>query len=127
MKDTDLKTQLVQDRRYLHAHPEEGWCEFETTYYIIERLKKLGLKVLSGLEIIEPQEVMGRNETIVKAAEERAISHGVPVNFLKKLNGYTGAVAVLETGKPGPVTAIRVDIDCLPIEETTEPNHEANL
>lgn len=33
----------------------------------------------------------------------------------------------METGKPGPVTAIRVDIDCLPIEETTEPNHEANL
>ncbi len=127
MKDTDLKAQMVQDRRFLHAHPEEGWCEFETTYYIIERLQKLGLKVLSGLEIIEPQAVMGRNEGIVKAAEERAISHGVPVDFLKKLNGYTGAVAVLETGKPGPVTAIRVDIDCLPIEETTEPNHEANL
>lgn len=127
MKDTDLKAQMVQDRRFLHAHPEEGWCEFETTYYVVERLQKLGLKVLSGLEIIEPQAVMGRNESIVKAAEERAISHGVPVDFLKKLNGYTGAVAVLETGKPGPVTAIRVDIDCLPIEETTEPNHEANL
>ncbi len=86
MKDTELKTQMVQDRRFLHAHPEEGWCEFETTYYIVERLQKLGLKVLSGLEIIEPQAVMGRNESIVQAAEERAISHGVPVDFFLKVS-----------------------------------------
>ena len=39
MKDTDLKAQMVQDRRYLHAHPEEGWCEFETTTILSNAFK----------------------------------------------------------------------------------------
>ena len=122
----DYKKQMVADRRWLHAHPEEGWCEFETTYFIVKRLEELGLKALCGIEVIEPSAVMGRNEQTVQAAQARALEHGVPAEFLKRLGGYTGAMAVLETGRPGPVTAIRVDIDCLPIEETTDPKHEAN-
>ena len=122
----DYKKQMVADRRWLHAHPEEGWCEFETTYFIVKRLEELGLKALCGIEVIEPNAVMGRNEQTVQAAQARALEHGVPAEFLKRLGGYTGAMAVLETGRPGPVTAIRVDIDCLPIEETTDPKHEAN-
>lgn len=123
----DLQTQMIEDRRHLHAHPEEGWCEFETTWYIVQRLQALGLRWKAGIDVIEPSAVMGRNPELVEKAQTRAISHGVPEEFIRQLGGYTGAVAILETSRPGPVTAIRVDIDCLPIEETTAPEHEANL
>ena len=126
MSECQYKEQMVADRRWLHQHPEEGWCEFETTYYIVKRLEELGLKVYCGIEVIEPQAVMGRSLDTVKAAQTRALDHGVPAAFLDRLGGYTGAMAVLETARPGPVTAIRVDIDALPIEETEDPQHEAN-
>lgn len=126
MTECQYKEQMVADRRWLHQHPEEGWCEFETTYYIVKRLEELGLKAYCGIEVIEPQAVMGRSLDTVKAAQTRALDHGVPAAFLDRLGGYTGAMAVLETARPGPVTAIRVDIDALPIEETEDPQHEAN-
>ena len=126
MSECQYKEQMVADRRWLHQHPEEGWCEFETTYYIVKRLEELGLKAYCGIEVIEPQAVMGRSLDTVKAAQTRALDHGVPAAFLDRLGGYTGAMAVLETACPGPVTAIRVDIDALPIEETEDPQHEAN-
>ena len=126
MSECQYKEQMVADRRWLHQHPEEGWCEFETTYYIVKRLEELGLKAYCGIEVIEPQAVMGRSLDTVKAAQTRALDHGVPAAFLDRLGGYTGAMAVLETARPGPVTAIRVDIDALPIEETEDPQHEAN-
>lgn len=126
MSECQYKEQMVADRRWLHQHPEEGWCEFETTYYIVKRLEELGLKAYCGIEVIEPQAVMGRSLDTVKAAQTRALDHGVPAAFLDRLGGYTGAMAELETARPGPVTAIRVDIDALPIEETEDPQHEAN-
>jgi len=38
------------------------------------------------------------------------------------LGGYTGCVGVLDTGRPGPVTTLRFDIDCLAIEELFDAN-----
>ena len=40
MTKLTLQEQLIADRRHLHAHPEEGWCEFETTWFIVQRLKR---------------------------------------------------------------------------------------
>ena len=127
MSLSDTQKQIIQDRRYLHAHPEEGWCEFETTWFIARRVRNLGLNCQVGINVIEPSAVMGRDAGRVREAQLRALSHGVPRDFLGELGGYTGAMAVLETGRPGPVTAVRVDIDALPIEETTNPEHEANV
>lgn len=126
MTKLTLQEQLIADRRHLHAHPEEGWCEFETTWFIVQRLKALGLEWKAGIDVIEPSAVMGRNADLVEKAKKRALEHGVPADFLGHLGGYTGAMAVLNTGRPGPVTGIRVDIDCLPIEESNDPAHEAN-
>ena len=123
----EFTEQMIADRRFLHAHPEEGWCEFETTWYIVNRLQELGLEWKAGIDVIEPTAVMGRNAELVEKAQKRALEHGVPTDFLESLGGYTGAMAILNTGRPGPVTAIRVDIDSLPIEESTDPAHEANV
>ena len=100
----EFTEQMIADRRFLHAHPEEGWCEFETTWYIVNRLQELGLEWKAGIDVIEPTAVMGRNAELVEKAQKRALEHGVPADFLESLGGYTGAMAILNTGRPGPVT-----------------------
>ena len=39
------------------------------------------------------------------------------------MEGYTGTVAVFKTGRPGPVIAVRFDIDCVEVSEAQEPQH----
>lgn len=39
----DFVKEMVEARRCLHKRPEEGWTEFETTWFIAKRLKALGL------------------------------------------------------------------------------------
>lgn len=75
-----IEPQVIEWRRHLHANPELSNRETQTAAYITEHLKKLGLKVQTGV-------------------------------------AHTGVVALLETGKPGPVIALRADMDALPVTE----------
>ena len=72
--------QLIQWRRHLHQHPELSNREVETSKYVAEQLRSLGL---------EPQ-----------------------IGIAK-----TGVVALLRGGRPGPVVALRADMDGLPVRE----------
>lgn len=120
------KAEMVRNRRHIHKRPEEGWTEFETTAFIVETLRNYSCEVLVGRAVINPDFVMGRDEKLVDAAIERARSRGVPEALLNEMGGFTGAVAVFRTGRPGPVTALRFDIDCVLVQETDDPKHEAN-
>src|SRR5438477_11925552 len=71
---------VVDLRRHFHKHPEVSFSEYETTLYLKERLRELGLDLESC-----PTE--------------------------------TGAVALLDTGRPGKTVMLRADIDALPIHE----------
>ena len=71
---------VVDLRRYFHKHPEVSFSEHETSGYLKERLRELGLD-------------------------------------LKESPTETGAVAVLDTGRPGKTVMLRADIDALPIQE----------
>ncbi|HUM48172.1 MAG TPA: amidohydrolase [Chitinophagales bacterium] len=71
---------VIEWRRYLHEHPELSNREYETSKYIADYLKSLGLEVQTGV-------------------------------------AKTGVVALLKGGKPGPVVALRADMDALPVEE----------
>jgi amidohydrolase len=71
---------VVDLRRYFHKHPEVSFSEHETSRYLTERLRELGLD-------------------------------------LKESPTETGAVAVLDTGRPGKTVMLRADIDALPINE----------
>src|SRR5438552_11807218 len=71
---------VVDLRRYFHKHPEVSFSEHETTRYLKERLRELGLD-------------------------------------LETCPTETGAVALLDTGKPGKTVMLRADIDALPIHE----------
>ncbi len=38
----DLKPQMLKDKEFFWEHPERGLEEFETSKYIIKRLKQIG-------------------------------------------------------------------------------------
>ncbi len=124
---TNYTQEMVTYRRQFHKHPEEGWTEFETMYTVVNRLRELGWSVKMGTVAVNPEFVMGRNPSLVEKAMKRALANGVTQAFLDETQGYTGCVAVLETGRPGPVTMFRFDMDCVMVEESTDPKHEANI
>ncbi|MCI5851787.1 MAG: amidohydrolase [Sutterellaceae bacterium] len=113
--------EIIGTRRRFHRRPELGWTEFETTAFIITRLEALGYEVHTGREIINPDHVLGRDPKAVAEAEARALQAGVPEALLRRMDGFTGAVGILDTGRPGPVAAFRFEIDALPIQEITDP------
>ena len=57
----DFVKEMVEARRCLHKRPEEGWTEFETTWFIAKRLKALGLQVTIGKANICESEVLGHH------------------------------------------------------------------
>lgn len=100
--------EMVCSRRKLHKIPEEGWTEFQTTYFVVEFLRGLGLPVFVGKANLNLDEVLGRDVELVQDSIERALKAGVPQSFIEETEGFTGAVAVLDTGRPGPTTALEV-------------------
>lgn len=117
--------EMIATRRKLHRRPEEGWTEFETEALVVERLRSLGcFELLLGTKAVSPEAVMGRDPALVEKAIARALENGVPQQLIDETEGYTGVVAVLRTGRPGPVTAFRCDMDCVLVEESAERSHE---
>lgn len=114
---------LISTRRHLHTMPEEGWSEFTTTAYIVEKLRKLGYEVLMGKKVINPDNCLGRSQKVVEAGLAYARKNGVSEELLKEMDGLTGCVGVMDTGRPGPTLAIRFDIDCVPVTESTDADH----
>lgn len=122
MVKIDLQT-LINWRRDIHSFPETGWTEFVTTAKIIEVLEKMGHKVLCGKEVINPEFVRGRQETLVKQAQEAARKQGVSEEMLARIGEYTGCVMLMDTGRPGPVVALRCELDCVNVTETQNEDH----
>src|SRR3989454_4650658 len=81
---------VVALRRHFHKHPEISFSEHETTLYVKERLRELGLDLATG-----PTE--------------------------------TGAVALLDTGRPGKTVMLRADIDALPIQEESGVDFQSRI
>lgn len=115
--------EAVALRRRIHRRPELGWTEFETTALAAQELQKAGFSIRVGREALDPDHVLGRSAQLAAAAQKRALENGAPQPLLERMGGYTGAIGVLDTGRPGPVLAMRFDLDALPIEETTEKGH----
>lgn len=114
-------------RRKLHAIAEIGWGEFKTTALIIQTLEAIpGWKLYLGKSQIGLDAVMGRPAELVAAHIERARADGVPEELLERMEGFTGCVAEFDTGRQGPVTALRFDIDCVGVAETDNVEHLPN-
>ncbi len=115
--------QLISIRRHLHTMPEEGWSEFTTTAFIVEKLREYGYEVLLGKKVINPDNCLGRSMKVVEAGIEYARKNGVCEKLLAEMDGLTGCVGVMDTGRPGPTLAVRFDIDCVPVLESTCEDH----
>jgi aminobenzoyl-glutamate utilization protein A len=120
-----MQPELVRLRRDIHRHAEVGWTEFRTAALIASRLKELGYSVKLGEAAVKKTEMLG----VPTASElsfhmERAIKQGAAPELVKAMQGgLTGIVADLDSGNPGPLIALRFDIDSNDITETSAPEH----
>jgi aminobenzoyl-glutamate utilization protein A len=121
---TDHEDRLVSLRRDLHRHPEPAWREFYTTARIAEEIDRIGVDALH----LGPDVLGGTRHAVPEAAtlaewRGRALDAGADPGVIEQLDGgKTGAIAVVERGD-GPTIGLRVDIDGLPREESTDPDH----
>ena len=115
---------LVRLRRDFHRFPEPGWCEVRTTSMIADSLTCLGYEVLTGSDVCDPDSRMGLpSEGILEMHYQRALKQGaIPAYAQNARNGFTGVIGILRCGE-GPVTALRFDIDALPITEDASSSH----
>ncbi|WP_447871725.1 M20 family metallo-hydrolase [Serratia fonticola] len=122
---TELYPQLQAWRRDFHHHAESGWLEFRTASLVAEELDRLGYQLQLGREVINAEARMGLPSVqILAAQEQRAIEQGALAKWLPFFSGgFTGIVATLDTGRPGPTIAFRVDMDALDLNELLHPDH----
>lgn len=46
---SEIKEQTIANRRHLHAHPELSYQEYETSNYVADKLKSIGLEPITGI------------------------------------------------------------------------------
>mgnify|MGYP000845740496 FL=1 len=124
MHDT-LKQQLIAWRRDFHRYPEQGFLEMRTASIVADELARLGYRLRMGREVMDSRAIMGKPDAQTTAAHAAwARANGAVATYLDALeDGYTAVVADWDSGKPGPTTALRVDMDALPIHESDAAEH----
>lgn len=120
----DIQKQLVTWRRDFHKHAESKWREFRTSGIIAAHLERLGIPILLGEELMVRDMGFGVPDMETRKKEmERAVAQGADAALVEKMDGLPGVAGIIDTGKPGPVTALRFDIDSMPFDESTEESH----
>ena len=79
---TDYTKQLVEQRRELHQWPEEGWTEFWTTNYIVNKLRSWGYEVLHGTKALFQVVLIHRYSAVTKNSFRKALRTPWPAEFL---------------------------------------------
>lgn len=124
-KSQAMQAELVRTRRDIHRHAEVGWTEFRTAALIAARLKELGYSVKMGEAAIKKADMLGvPSPAELTAHMDRAIKQGADPELVKAMaGGLTGLVAELDSGNPGPLIALRFDIDANDLNETQSAEH----
>lgn len=120
-----LTKQLINLRRDFHKHPESGWIEYRTSSIIADLLSTYGYQVYVGENVCKSESRMGvPDKNYLEKHYERALADGAKLEWLKQMkNGHTGVVGVLKSEKPGPIIALRFDIDSLNTHESMSNTH----
>ncbi len=120
----EKEEELIAIRRDFHKYAESGWNEFRTTSKIVEYLRATGLSVKCGRAVVSAEHAWARPDVLtLESASRRAFADGADPNIISEMKGFTGAVATLETGKAGPVIALRFDIDSNDVNEAATEKH----
>lgn len=121
----DMEDELINIRRDIHKYAEWGWTEFRTCSKISEYLEDCKIDIKLGKELFNRDTMLGvPNENTLKEHEKRAIAQGALKEYIEKMTGgYTGVLATLDTGRPGPTLALRFDIDANEGLEANTLNH----
>ena len=121
--ENELLNELKTLRRMFHKNPEIGFNEFWTTARICEYLDELNCTVLYGNNLYdnfpEPELLTVWSNESYKSAKERYDND----EWIRKLGGRTGLVAIIQGNKAGPKIGFRFDIDGLPIKESSKNSH----
>ncbi|HWR28862.1 MAG TPA: amidohydrolase [Negativicutes bacterium] len=120
-----LKEKTIARRRDLHKHAEVAWTEFRTASFVAKTLTELGYQVSTGVDTHEESAMMGVPSKVeLEKQMQRAIDQGADKTWVAKMaGGKTGVVGVMKFANPGPVVALRVDMDANDLTEAAEPKH----
>jgi len=122
---SQLAPEMTQWRRDFHLHAESGWLEFRTASKVAGILDGLGYQLALGRDVIDADSRMGLpDDATLAQAFQRAREQGAPERWLTAFEGgFAGVVATLDTGRPGPTLAFRVDMDALDLNEQHDDCH----
>ncbi len=99
--------------------------EYRAAAFVAERLTQLGFEVVTGRQACLSEARMGvPHADEISLHEEMALNEGVNPYWLEQMRGgHTAVVGIIRGSKPGPIVALRFDMDCVEVGESQDPAH----